>query len=321
MSAQLTGQFSQDGEKSHLSFRKDSRRKTGCLRVGKEDKKSAGEAALPPPPTGLGGRAGLSQFPLRNSGRPGASHPAGTSAARAPPGGAPSPARPPPGPTARPPAGSGSELPPPLQTHQRKNAALHLPSKTRASPGPSPRIPLRLRCPTSSSPNASWRPHKLQGGGRASDREMGQNRLAPALEPPARPRGRRSPEPVRTPEPRRYQHSTPLRPAAGPPRPLWTPGAAAPSRGGPGLAPAWRQGNGGGRFRSASSDISHNRVDAACRPRRPRRYSACSSWLQAAARTLPGPPRLYRVLGAGNPRKNGTLRGPWAANTELQTLT
>lgn len=41
----------------------------------------------------------------------------------------------------------------------------------------------------------------------------------PSSRPPARG-ARRRPEPVRTPEPRRYQHSTPLRPAAGPPRPL-----------------------------------------------------------------------------------------------------
>ena len=81
------------------------------------------------------------------------------------------------------------------------------------------------------------------------------------------------------------------------------------AEGEPGLAPAWRLGNGGGRFRSASSDISHNRVGAACRPQRPCRNSANHSWLLTAALTLPKTLTLYTDPGASNPRKTDSLRG------------
>lgn len=93
------------------------------------------------------------------------------------------------------------------------------------------------------------------------------------------------------------------------------------AKGEPGLTPAWKQGNGGDRFRSASSDISHNRVSAACRPQRPCQDSANHSSLPTAGRTLLKPPRFHRLLGVNNPRKNGILGVRFAVNTEQQTLT
>lgn len=91
------------------------------------------------------------------------------------------------------------------------------------------------------------------------------------------------------------------------PKPLWAQSAQTPSRREPGLKPAWRQGNGGGRFRSASSDISHNRVVAACRPRWRCQGSANHPQHLAATRSLPKPPRLYQSLGIKqSPQKEHT---------------
>ena len=123
------------------------------------------------------------------------------------------------------------------------------------------------------------------------------------------------------PTPANITTSAPLASSQTPEAALCTRYRGPKPRGEPGLAPAWRLGNGGGRFRSASSDISHNRVVAACRPQRPCRNSANHSWLLTAALTLPKTLTLYTDPGASNPRKTDSLGGRWMVNTEQQTLT
>ena len=138
---------------------------------------------------------------------------------------------------------------------------------------------------------------------------------------PPEPRRLRKSRPVRESQPQGVQHQT--SPYAG--------GQAAPAALGAryaGLRPQrarprasveagkWRP-----RFRSASSDISHNRDGAACRPSGPAASRRAVPGSQRQPVPREGAPRPYGNLGASNLRKTGTLRGPWPAHIEQQVLT